>query len=81
MNPSMYSVSRQVVSLFTLAILCYLAQACKKDNEVDPGFGPNGEPRILSVKIADIPDQNIAINQDAKQITVTLPAQLFGRAA
>lgn len=61
------------VALFLGLSLLLCTQSCKKENEVDPGFGPNGEPRILAVRIPDIPDQNIQINQDTKQITVTIP--------
>lgn len=38
-----------------------------------PGFGPNGEPRILSLTIPGIPSENIKIDQEARQITVTIP--------
>lgn len=54
-------------------------QACRKENEVDPGFGPNGEPRVLAVQIPDIPTQNITINQDTKQILVTVPTSFSAR--
>jgi hypothetical protein len=54
--------------------------ACKPDETTDPGFGPDGEPRILAIRIPDIPDQNSVIDQEKRQITVTVPAS-FSAAA
>lgn len=79
MNQFTHAKSKWVLVLVWVGFMS-LTQACKKEQEVDPGFGPNGEPRILSVKIPDIPDQNIRIDQDAKQIVVTVPTSYSARA-
>ena len=44
--------------------------------KIDPAlsYGPNGQPRIISVQLSGIPDQNIQVDQTTHQITVTVPA-------
>lgn len=75
MNTTMRYLPALLLGFWMLGFL----QGCKKENEVDPGFGPNGEPRVLSVQIPDIPAQNITINQDTKQIQITVPTSFSAR--
>jgi hypothetical protein len=68
---------RSVWFWLLLCPLCWLT-ACQLNlfdpsKPVDPGYGPNGEPRILSLTITDIPSQNIQIDQQARVVTVTIP--------
>ncbi|WP_288426088.1 hypothetical protein [uncultured Spirosoma sp.] len=59
---------------FLLALLLgYILTGCQR-NEVDPGFGPNGEPRLLQFAVPGIQPANIQIDQTTNQIVVTLPA-------
>lgn len=79
MNYFTYHKKKQVVALLLWVAFLGLTQACKQNQEVDPGFGPDGEPRILAVKIPEIPDQNIYVDQAAKQVVVTVPTSYSAR--
>lgn len=56
------------------SLLLLLNSSCHP--KVDPSllYGPDGQPRIVSVQLNGIPDQNIQINQETKKIIITVPA-------
>ncbi len=55
--------------LFLITVV-FISLSCRSDDP-SPGFGPNGEPRILSVTVPGA--ESVRIDQEAHQITVTLP--------
>lgn len=64
--------NKHILFLLTL-LIGYTLTGCQR-NEVDPGYGPNGEPRLLKFVVPGIPPANIQVDQATKQIIVTLPA-------
>lgn len=57
-----------------LLLLTVLNLGCQHSIDPSLSFGPDGQPRITSVQLKGIPDQNIQVDQTTHQITVTVPA-------
>lgn len=60
-----------VAKLVTWSVL-FTILSCKHDSSTNV-IQPNGQPRLLAMRIDGIPDENIQIDQTLNQITIQLP--------